>query len=34
MCRLYALRASEPTRVECSLVRAQNALMEQSKKRQ
>ena len=31
MCRLYALRANEPTRVECSLVRAQNALMEQSK---
>lgn len=30
MCRLYALRASEPTRVECSLVKAQNALMEQS----
>lgn len=31
MCRLYALRANEPTRVECSLVRAQNALMEQSR---
>jgi len=30
MCRLYALRANEPTRVECSLVRAQNALMAQS----
>lgn len=30
MCRLYALRASEPTRVECALVKAQNALMEQS----
>ena len=30
MCRLYALRANEPTRVECSLVRAQNALMLQS----
>jgi glutamine amidotransferase len=31
MCRLYALRANEPTRVECSLVRAQNALMAQSR---
>lgn len=31
MCRLYAFRANEPTRVECSLVHAQNALMEQSK---
>ena len=31
MCRLYALRASEPTRVECSLVKAQNALMQQSR---
>lgn len=31
MCRLYALRAKEPTRVECSLVRAQNALMAQSR---
>ena len=30
MCRLYALKASEPTRVECSLVHAQNALMAQS----
>ena len=30
MCRLYALRANEPTRVECSLVKAQNALMRQS----
>ncbi len=30
MCRLYAMRASEPTRVECSLVRAQNNLMRQS----
>jgi glutamine amidotransferase len=30
MCRLYGLRASEPTRLECSLVRAQNALMAQS----
>ncbi len=32
MCRLYALHANEPTRVECSLVHAQNALMEQSKR--
>ena len=31
MCRLYAFRANEPTRVECSLVYAQNALMEQSR---
>ncbi len=31
MCRLYALRANEPTRVECGLVHAQNALMAQSK---
>jgi glutamine amidotransferase len=30
MCRLYALRASEPTRVECGLVRSQNNLMRQS----
>ena len=30
MCRLYGLRANEPTRVECSLVEAQNALMAQS----
>lgn len=30
MCRLYALHANEPTRVECSLVLAQNALMAQS----
>lgn len=30
MCRLYAMHANEPTRVECSLVRAQNALMAQS----
>jgi glutamine amidotransferase len=30
MCRLYGLRATEPTRLECSLVRAQNALMAQS----
>lgn len=32
MCRLYGFHANEPTRVECSLVRAQNALMEQSRK--
>ena len=31
MCRLYAMHANEPTRVECGLVKAQNALMEQSK---
>lgn len=31
MCRLYALLANEPTKVECSLVLAQNALMEQSR---
>ena len=32
MCRLYALLANEATKVECSLVYAQNALMEQSRK--
>ena len=32
MCRLYALRANEPTRVECSLVRSQNNLMRQSER--
>lgn len=32
MCRLYAFRANEPTKVECSLVHAQNALMEQSRR--
>jgi len=32
MCRLYGFRATEPTRLECSLVRAQNALMAQSRK--
>jgi predicted glutamine amidotransferase len=32
MCRLYGLHANEPTKIECSLVRAQNALMEQSRK--
>lgn len=30
MCRLYGLRANEPTKVECTLVHAQNALMVQS----
>ncbi|WGH77181.1 class II glutamine amidotransferase [Jannaschia ovalis] len=30
MCRLYAMHANEPTRVECGLVRSQNALMAQS----
>lgn len=30
MCRLYGFRANEPTRLECSLVLAQNALMQQS----
>ncbi len=34
MCRLYGFRATEPTKVECSLVYAQNALMEQSKRDQ
>lgn len=32
MCRLYGLHANEPTRIECSLVHAQNALMAQSVK--
>lgn len=31
MCRLYGFRANEPTKVECSLVHAQNALMVQSR---
>ncbi len=31
MCRLYAFRANEQTRVECSLIHSQNALMEQSR---
>ena len=30
MCRLYGFRANEPTKVECTLVYAQNALMVQS----
>lgn len=29
MCQLYAMLANEPTKVECSLVHAQNALMQQ-----
>jgi predicted glutamine amidotransferase len=32
MCRLYGLQANEPTKIECSLVRAQNALMAQSRR--
>lgn len=32
MCRLYGFRAAEPTRLECSLVLAQNALMTQSQR--
>jgi glutamine amidotransferase len=32
MCRHYAFRANEPTKVECTLVRAQNALLVQSRK--
>lgn len=31
MCRLYGFRATEPTKVECTLVRAQNALLFQSR---
>lgn len=31
MCRLYGFRANEPTKVECTLVRAQNALLIQSR---
>lgn len=30
MCRLYGFKANEPTKVECSLVYAQNALLTQS----
>lgn len=30
MCRLYGFRANQPTKVECSLVYAQNALLNQS----
>ncbi len=32
MCRLYGFRATEPTKVECSLVHAQNALLVQSRR--
>lgn len=31
MCRLYGFRSNQPTRVECTLVHAQNALMVQSR---
>jgi glutamine amidotransferase len=31
MCRLYCFHANEPTKVECSLVHAQNALLSQSR---
>jgi predicted glutamine amidotransferase len=31
MCRLYGFIATEPTKVECSLARAQNALLRQSR---
>lgn len=31
MCRLYAMHANEPTKVECGLVKSQNALMAQSR---
>ena len=31
MCRLYGFRANEPTKVECTLVHAQNALIVQSR---
>ena len=31
MCRLYGFRATEPTRLECALVRAQNSLVVQSR---
>ncbi len=32
MCRLYGFLANEPTKVECTLARAQNALLRQSRK--
>ncbi|MBM3551409.1 MAG: class II glutamine amidotransferase [Alphaproteobacteria bacterium] len=32
MCRLYGFSANEPTKVECTLVHAQNALMVQARK--
>lgn len=31
MCRLYAIRSNEPTKVECTLVHSQNALLLQSR---
>lgn len=31
MCRLYGFRANQPTKVECTLIHAQNALMIQSR---
>ncbi len=31
MCRLYGFAANQPTRLECSLVEAQNALLQQSR---
>jgi len=34
MCRLYGFRANEQTKVECTLVRAQNALLLQSRRDQ
>lgn len=32
MCRLYGFRGNEPTKVECALVHAQNALLAQSRR--
>lgn len=32
MCRFYAFRASEQTKVECTLIHAQNALLHQSRR--
>jgi glutamine amidotransferase len=32
MCRLYALQATHPTRAECGLLDAQNALIDQSRR--
>jgi len=32
MCRLHAMHANEPSKVDCGLVKSQNALMAQSKK--
>ena len=32
MCRLYALQATHPTRAECELLNAQNALIDQSRR--